>query len=198
MLNMIEHGHASDTPGVLIAHGLFGSARNWGVIARRLSDSRHVVAVDMRNHASSPWFETHGYDDMAGDLAGVIAHLGGAWDVLGHSMGGKAAMMLALTRPDLVNRLIVADVAPVAYTHSQIQYIEAMKSVDLRAVERRADAVRNCWSGSTTPIWCRSFCNRSTSNTGAGCSTLTRWRARCRKSSAFRMFPAGTRAARCF
>jgi pimeloyl-ACP methyl ester carboxylesterase len=140
MLNMIEHGHASDTPGVLIAHGLFGSARNWGVIARRLSDSRHVVAVDMRNHASSPWFETHGYDDMAGDLAGVIAHLGGAWDVLGHSMGGKAAMMLALTRPDLVNRLIVADVAPVAYTHSQIQYIEAMKSVDLRAVERRADA----------------------------------------------------------
>jgi pimeloyl-ACP methyl ester carboxylesterase len=77
---------------------------------------------------------------MAGDLAGVIAHLGGAWDVLGHSMGGKAAMMLALTRPDLVNRLIVADVAPVAYTHSQIQYIEAMKSVDLRAVERRADA----------------------------------------------------------
>lgn len=140
MLNMIEHGHASDKPGLLIAHGLYGSARNWGVIAKRLSDARRVVAVDMRNHGQSPWFDSHGYPEMAGDLAEVIESLGGEWYVLGHSMGGKAAMMLALTRPELVHGLIVADIAPVAYGHSQIQYVEAMKAVELDRVERRADA----------------------------------------------------------
>jgi len=139
MLNRIEHGTRTDQPGLLIAHGLYGSARNWGVIAKRLSDTRKVVAVDMRNHGLSPCFETQSYPDMAGDLAEVLATLDGPFDVLGHSMGGKAAMVLALTRPELVNRLIVADIAPVAYSHTQIQYIEAMKSVDLSRVEKRSD-----------------------------------------------------------
>src|SRR6056297_580979 len=139
MLNRIEHGTQTDQPGLLIAHGLYGSARNWGVIAKRLSDTRKVVAVDMRNHGLSPYFETQSYPDMAGDLAAVLATLDGPFDVLGHSMGGKAAMVLALTRPELVNRLIVADIAPVAYSHTQIQYIEAMKSVDLSRVEKRSD-----------------------------------------------------------
>ncbi|MFD0858886.1 alpha/beta fold hydrolase [Roseovarius aquimarinus] len=140
MLNMIEHGAATDAPTLLIAHGLYGSARNWGVIAKRLGEARRVVAVDMRNHGESPWFDTHGYPDMAGDLAEVIEAIGGPVDLLGHSMGGKAAMTLALTRPDLVRRLIIADIAPVTYTHSQLPYIEAMKSVDLSGVERRSDA----------------------------------------------------------
>src|SRR6056297_1248089 len=137
MLNRIEHGAPTDRPGLVIVHGLYGSGRNWGVIAKRLADSRHVVAVDQRNHGASPWFDTHSYEDMAADLAEEI---GAPCDVLGHSMGGKAAMVLALTRPDLVNSLIVADIAPVAYEHSQIQYIEAMKAVDLSRVERRSDA----------------------------------------------------------
>ena len=140
MLTQIDHGTPTDRPGLLIAHGLYGSARNWGVIAKRLSDSRAVCAVDMRNHGASPWFDSHSYADLADDLAEVIAAKGGAWDVMGHSMGGKAAMVLALTRPDLVNRLIVVDIAPVGYGHSQLQYIEAMKSVDLDRVERRSDA----------------------------------------------------------
>ena len=139
MLNKIEYGTRTEMPGLLIAHGLYGSARNWGVISKRLSDSRQVVAADMRNHGSSPWFETHSYPDMAEDLAALLEELEGPFDVLGHSMGGKAAMMLALTRPDLVNRLIVADIAPVTYSHSQIQYIEAMKSVDLSRIESRSD-----------------------------------------------------------
>lgn len=140
MLNFIEHGDGTDRAGLLIAHGLYGSGRNWGVIARRLSDRGRAVAVDMRNHGESHWFETHSYSDLAGDLAQVIGHLGGPMDVLGHSMGGKAAMVLALTRPELVNRLIVADIAPVAYGHTQIQYIEAMRAVDLSGIERRSDA----------------------------------------------------------
>ena len=140
MLNFIDHGGPADRPGLLIAHGLYGSGRNWGVIAKRLSDTRRVVAVDMRNHGSSHWFETHTYHDLADDLEQVLDHLGGPFDVLGHSMGGKASMTLALTRPALVNRLIVADIAPVSYTHTQIQYINAMKAVDLSKIARRSDA----------------------------------------------------------
>lgn len=140
MLNLISHGEPTDKPGLLIAHGLYGSGRNWGVIARRLSDTRRVVAVDMRNHGQSKWHDTQSYTDMAGDLAEVLANLDGRFDVLGHSMGGKAAMALALTRPELVNRLIVADIAPVAYTHTQAQYIKAMRAVDLDRVTRRPDA----------------------------------------------------------
>ncbi len=137
---MTPHGTATDKPGLLIAHGLYGSGRNWGVIAKRLSDQRQVVAVDMRNHGLSAWKDTHSYDDMADDLAGVLEHLDGPFDVMGHSMGGKAAMVLALKRPDLVNRLIVVDIAPVAYSHSQMPYIKAMKAVDLSGIEKRSDA----------------------------------------------------------
>jgi pimeloyl-ACP methyl ester carboxylesterase len=140
MLNQILHGTPTDRPPLLIAHGLYGSARNWGVIAKRLSDERQVVAVDMRNHGSSPWSSDHRYRDLAADLAEVITAFGGKMDVLGHSMGGKAAMTLALNYPQYVNRLIVADIAPVAYTHTQLPFIKAMRAVDLDSVERRSDA----------------------------------------------------------
>ena len=140
MLNMIDHGVRTDAPTLLIAHGLYGSARNWGVIARRLSDTRRVVAVDLRNHGLSGWTDTHSYADLAADLAEVCASLDGPVDVLGHSMGGKAAMTLALTHADLVNRLIVADIAPVTYGHSQLKYLNAMRQVDLSRVEKRSDA----------------------------------------------------------
>jgi len=140
MLNTIHNGPPGAAPPLLLAHGLYGSARNWGVIARRLSDARHVITVDMRNHGESPWFATQSYEDMAGDLAEVIEAQGGRADLMGHSMGGKAAMTLALTRPDLVNRLIVADIAPVAYGHTQQGMIDAMRAVDLTRVTRRSEA----------------------------------------------------------
>ncbi|WP_172329725.1 alpha/beta fold hydrolase [Mangrovicoccus sp. HB161399] len=142
MLNIIRHGTAETGTPLLIVHGLFGSARNWGVIAKRLSDTRPVYAVDQRNHGDSPWTDTHSYPDMAGDIAEAIASIGGRADVLGHSMGGKASMVLALTQPELVNRLIVADIAPVAYGHTQMQYVHAMRGVDLSKVETRGDADR--------------------------------------------------------
>ncbi len=140
MLALIRHPAATlapDAPRLVIAHGLYGSARNWGVIARRLADRREVLAVDMRNHGDSPRFASQSYPAMAADLAEVIDTPA---DVLGHSMGGKAAMLLALTRPDLVRRLIVADIAPVAYAHDQIRHVHAMRSVDLARVTTRAEA----------------------------------------------------------
>ena len=136
MLNTLEYGDAA-LPKLLIAHGLFGSARNWGVISKRLSDVRHVVAADMRNHGESPRYPSQSYADMAGDLDAL---LDGPADVLGHSMGGKAAMVMALAHPDKVRRLVVADIAPVAYEHSQSHHIAAMKALDLDRIETRSQA----------------------------------------------------------
>ncbi|MDJ0628391.1 MAG: alpha/beta fold hydrolase [Rhodobacter sp.] len=140
MLNTVLTGDRSDRPPLLIAHGLFGSARNWGVIAKRLSDTRQVLTVDMRNHGLSSWEQAHDYPGLANDLAEVIDAHGGMADVVGHSMGGKAAMALALTHPGLVNRLVVADIAPVAYSHSQAHLIHAMRAIDPTALTKRSDA----------------------------------------------------------
>lgn len=159
MLNYSEYGAGSGTP-VLIVHGLFGSGRNWGVIAKRLSDMARVITVDMRNHGQSPWYPRHGYADLAGDLAEVIDHMATPCHVVGHSMGGKAAMMLALTRPDTVDRLVVADIAPVTYGHSQMQFIDAMRAVDLNAVTRRSDANAQLAALGVEPALC-SFLTQS-------------------------------------
>lgn len=139
-LNQLRYGVATARPWLLVVHGLFGSARNWGAIAKRLSDGREVISVDMRNHGDSPWAASHAYADLAADLARVIAEKGSAPDLLGHSMGGKAAMWLALTRPDLVNRLVVADIAPAGYGHSQNHLIEAMRALPLDGLASRAEA----------------------------------------------------------
>jgi len=141
MLATIRHPATKrQEPTLVIAHGLYGSGRNWGVIARRLADRREVVAVDMRNHGDSPRFASQGYPDMAADLAEVMESLDARVDLLGHSMGGKAAMHLALTRPALIRRLVVADIAPVAYSHDQTRHADAMAAVDLSRITTRAEA----------------------------------------------------------
>lgn len=138
MLHYTVTGSAG--PYILIAHGLYGSGRNWGVIAKRLSDQFRVVTPDMRNHGQSLHDDDHSYPALADDLAELIRHLGGPMHVCGHSMGGKAAMALALSAPDLIARLVIADIAPVTYTHSQLPYIHAMRAVDLSTVTRRSEA----------------------------------------------------------
>ncbi len=140
MLDIQTHGEDANHPPIVIAHGLFGSGRNWGVIAKRLSADRRIVTVDMRNHGTSPAMDSHSYFDLADDLAEVITHLGGNADLIGHSMGGKAAMILALKHPDTLRRVLVADIAPVTYTHSQSSLIEAMRAVDLSQVNTRSEA----------------------------------------------------------
>ncbi len=144
MLNLVLHGSPSEHPPLVIVHGLYGSARNWNVIAKRLSADREVIAVDQRNHGDSPWAPSHSYADMAADLAEVIAAHGGRADVLGHSMGGKAAMVLALTRPEMVRRLVVADMAPVAYSHgpAHLALQRAMQVLDLENLTLRSEADR--------------------------------------------------------
>ena len=139
MLNYMTFGDEKSPP-VMIVHGLYGSGRNWGVIAKRLSDKFFVITVDLRNHGDSPWLDTHNYHVMTDDLVEVINSLNIKPNIIGHSMGGKAAMVLALKRPNLVRNLIIADIAPVKYEHDQSQFIEAMQKVDLSKVEKRSDA----------------------------------------------------------
>ena len=142
MLQMISHEpENSPEAGIplVIAHGLFGSGRNWGVIAKRLANHRRVIALDMRNHGASPWHEDHNYHALAADIAEVATNLGQPVDLLGHSMGGKAAMVAALSGAP-IRRLIVADIAPVGYSHSQQPVIDAMQSLPLDHITSRTEA----------------------------------------------------------
>ena len=140
MLNIQSLGNQSNIPDLLIVHGLFGSARNWRAIARNLSTDRQVHVVDMRNHGDSFWDADNSYEAMANDLAKVIQSLGVTLDILGHSMGGKAGMVLALTYPELVNRLLVADIAPAKYAHDQSFNVAAMQLLPLNSFTRRSEA----------------------------------------------------------
>ena len=128
-------------PPVLVLHGLFGSGRNWASIAQKLAPTYRVFTLDLRNHGASPWAETMGYAEMADDVRAFIAERGlGRVAVIGHSMGGKTAMVLALRHGDLVERLVVVDVAPAANPPTLLAYVRAMQDVDLSRVTRRADA----------------------------------------------------------
>ncbi|MGB0505194.1 MAG: alpha/beta fold hydrolase [Pikeienuella sp.] len=126
-------------PPLIVAHGLFGAARNWRAHAKRMGAGRDVIVVDMRNHANSGWDDLNDYPAMADDLAETILAHGGKASVVGHSMGGKAAMALAQTHAQMIDKLIVADIAPVAYDHSLTPQIEAMQNVDLSQLTRKSE-----------------------------------------------------------
>jgi esterase len=132
---------AGQGPPLILLHGLFGSARNWGTVQKALSGDYRVVALDLRNHGASPHVPGMGYADQAEDVAETLAALGiQRATILGHSMGGKAAMMLALTRPELVERLIVADIAPRPYPPALRGVVAALQAVPLHAGLTRQEA----------------------------------------------------------
>lgn len=131
----------SDRAPLVMLHGLFGSGANWRGIARRLSSGHRVLVMDMRNHGRSFNDEEMTYPAMAADVLDTLDSLGICRvDLLGHSMGGKAAMVAALTHPARIRCLIVVDIAPVAYTHTQLPLIEAMMALDLGALRSRKEA----------------------------------------------------------
>ena len=142
LLNTVEAGDKA-APPLVVLPGLFGSARNWGAIGKRLAAKRRVLAMDLRNHGASPRAEAMDYASMAADVEETMAAAGAVpASVLGHSMGGKAAMALALSRPEAVSRLLVADIAPVPYPPRQARIVAAMRAVPLRPglARREADA----------------------------------------------------------
>lgn len=137
-LNYTEYGAG---PPIVILHGLFGSARNWHAIAKQLESTHRVYAVDLRNHGNSPWQDSMTYHDLANDVRGFIEqHNLEQAVVIGHSMGGKTAMYLALRYQELVGTLIVVDIAPIPYQHSFMSYVQAMQDLNLGGLSRRDDA----------------------------------------------------------
>lgn len=139
-LNFTEMGNG---PPLVILHGLYGSSRNWGGIAKALSDDFRVVAVDLPNHGISPWLDVITYEEMADAVAAFIASRGFVdTALLGHSMGGKTAMVLAHRHPELASALIVADIAPVTYDHARENdaIIAALQAVPLDKLRRRREA----------------------------------------------------------
>ncbi|MFC5263315.1 alpha/beta fold hydrolase [Kribbella qitaiheensis] len=125
---------------VVVMHGLFGSSRNWMTAARRLAAEHRVFAFDLRNHGTSPHTDTMSYPEMAEDVYETISSLGvGPVALVGHSMGGKTAMLTALRHADVVERLVVVDAAPVSYPPAFVEYAQAMRNADLSSVQRRAD-----------------------------------------------------------
>jgi esterase len=127
-------------PPLLILHGLFGSGSNWRGIARGLAATHRVLTVDLRNHGASPWADTTGYFEMADDVQQLIEREGLRQPaVMGHSMGGKVAMALALLHPECVGRLVVVDIAPVAYADRLSPFAEAMRGIDMLAAASRSE-----------------------------------------------------------
>lgn len=135
-----EYGD-ENTPVLIILHGLFAAARNWRQIARKLAVNYHIFVLDMRNHGLSEHSEIMDYPAMAADIEHfIISHKLNETIILGHSMGGKAAMWLALTKPALIKQLIVADIAPVSYRHSFDNLISALQQLPLEQLSNRKQA----------------------------------------------------------
>lgn len=130
-------------PTVLILHGLFGSGDNWTKIGRSLEGEYRVVLADLPNHGVSPHISKSDYVTLADALAEfVAARKEGAIRVAGHSMGGKVGMALALRYPELVERLVVLDIAPKRYAASHLEILDAMAAVERERPDTRGDADR--------------------------------------------------------
>lgn len=130
-----------DNSSLIILHGFFASSRNWRQVAEKLSAKFHVYVLDMRNHGASPHNPVMDYPSMATDLLRFIENRElKTVSLLGHSMGGKIAMWFALNHPDFVDHLIVADIAPVSYTHSFDDTIQALKALPLAEISNRKQA----------------------------------------------------------
>lgn len=138
LLNTRELGSG---PPLVLLHGLFGMARNLGGIARALAPSHLVLAMDLRNHGASPHATPMDYPAMAGDVLHTLQHRNALpAAVMGHSMGGKVVMELALTHPHAVTRLLVSDIAPVQYPPRNTPILAAMRAIPLHPGLTRQEA----------------------------------------------------------
>ena len=175
-------------PHVVFVHGLFGQGKNWTTIAKGLAGHHRVTLIDLPNHGHSPWTDRVDYADMATLLATELEHLGEPVTLVGHSMGGKVAMTLALRRPELLRALVVVDIAPSVYPLSGgrtddpgeeaspfAAYIEAMRELDLDSLERRQDA-DDALRAAVPSRMVRSFLLQSLVRDGVGAEGGWRWR----------------------
>lgn len=126
---------------IVFCHGLFGQGRNWTAVAQALADEHRSLLVDLPHHGRSDWSGAIDYVGLADRVATLLSP-DDPVTLVGHSMGGKTAMVLALRHPALVDRLCVVDISPVDYRGASefAGYVAAMRGLDLTALERRSDA----------------------------------------------------------
>ncbi len=130
-------------PPLLLVHGLFGSSGNWTGVAKRLQADYRLILPDLRNHGRSPHHQSMDYPAMAADLSALLDRLEiESASLVGHSMGGKAAMWLALTQPERVERLVTADIAPVSYPSRFNAIFRGLCELPLTELEQRETADR--------------------------------------------------------
>ena len=143
MLSFTRFSNQKYNEYLIIAHGLFGSKKNWSSTAKFLSENLNleVIVVDLRNHGSSFWSDNHDYLSMTRDLIELCKNFSKKVTLLGHSMGGKAAMYACLSYPEIFDKLIVVDISPVNYLNSEfVNYIEILQRIDLAKIQSRKDA----------------------------------------------------------
>lgn len=137
----LHHRSDGNGPDVILLHGLFGAGENLGVITRGLSGAFRTHSLDLRNHGRSPHAAEMDYPSMAEDVLDTMDALEiDEAAVIGHSMGGKVAMELAMAVPDRISHLTVLDIAPVDYDHHHHEELEAMRSLDADSLATRRDA----------------------------------------------------------
>lgn len=143
----------SGKPVLLLLHGLFGSSHNLLSIGKALADDYHVILPDLRNHGRSPHDNDLSYQAMAGDVLELLDQSDcGCCNVLGHSLGGKVAMWLALEHADRINHLLVADIAPVRYPNRFADIIAAMSALPLDELASRQAADEQMASRLDSPM----------------------------------------------
>jgi len=141
-LHYREYG-VKELPALLLLHGLFGASGNWQGVVKRLRGEFRLILPDLRNHGRSPHHEVMDYEAMAADVLGLMDHLQlASVSLLGHSMGGKTAMWLALSQPERVRRLVVADIAPVVYPNRFEEIFDGLLKLPLAHLQSRDAADR--------------------------------------------------------
>jgi len=137
---LFERHFGSGEP-IIILHGLFGQSDNWTSIARKLGEHFTVYTLDLRNHGQSGHDNEMNYDVMADDLLETIDHFGiQKMHLIGHSMGGKVAMLFALKYPERLNKLIIADIGPRFYEPHHQKILYGLNQLDLDSLSSRIDA----------------------------------------------------------
>ncbi|WP_111976492.1 alpha/beta fold hydrolase [Algibacillus agarilyticus] len=128
-------------PVLVLIHGLLGSLDNLNMVARSFNKQFRTISVDLRNHGSSAHLNPMDYPTLAQDVFETLDALAiDDFTVLGHSMGGKVAMQMALQSPARIERLIVADIAPITYPERHQQIFNGLNAINLSTIKNRTDA----------------------------------------------------------